>query len=101
MQGLLPMIATSELAAAGRSRAAGEPGCRAHTNRAGWSTGDGVWRLPQEAGKVSNNGLLHPRDAPNALSMGERGTIARGKPGCGGYDRGLSSDVAPIDVLVS
>jgi hypothetical protein len=33
------MIATSELSA-GRVRDAGEPGCRAQTNRAGWSTGD-------------------------------------------------------------
>ena len=85
VQGLLPMIATSELAA-GRVRDAGDPGCRAHT------ISEESWRRLPQAGNVSN-GLLHPRDAPNAFSMGASGPIARGKPG-GGYEesRWWSSD---------
>ena len=73
VQGLLLMIATSELAM-GRVRVAGHPG---------WLTdvSIGVFRRLAQAGNVSD-GLLHPRDAPDAFSMGESGTIARGKRRC-------------------
>ena len=79
VQGLLLMIATSELAM-GRVRVAGQPGCRAQASRAGWSAGDvsiGACRRLAQAGNVSD-GLLHPRDAPDALTIGESGTIALG-----------------------
>ena len=71
VQGLLLMIATSELAM-GRVRVAGHPGCLTD------DLSIGVFRRLAQAGNVSD-GLLHPRDAPDALSMGESGTIARGK----------------------